>query len=321
MHATTYITNIKTLISIVIPIFNEEKNIPALVERLRKSVCSLGIEYEFIFVNDGSRDHSLKLIKQFSLENNSIKYIDLSRNFGHQISICAGIELAKGNQIVLIDGDLQDPPELIPTLYHKMQEGYEVVYARRKHRKGEGFFKLWTAKVFYRILAKITSIDIPLDTGDFRIIDKKVADILRKMPEQQKFLRGQIAWMGFRQTYMDYDRDERVAGSTGYSYLKMIRFALDGITSFSNLPLRFATITGFIVSAISFLMIIYSLCAKFFLPGYQPGWASLMLAVLFIGGIQLIGIGIIGEYISRMSSNIRKRPLYVVNETNISNEN
>ena len=176
--------------------------------------------------------------------------------------------------------------------------------------------KKWTAKVFYRLLARITSISIPVDTGDFRIIDKKIVDILREMPEQQKYLRGQISWIGFNQTYVEYDREVRHAGQTGYTYRKMIKFALDGITSFSNFPLKFATMAGFIVSGISFLMMLYALYSRFISKDYEPGWTSLMLTVLFIGGIQLIGIGIIGEYISRMGANVRKRPLYIVNETN-----
>jgi glycosyltransferase involved in cell wall biosynthesis len=202
-------------------------------------------------------------------------------------------------------------------LYQKWKEGFEVVYAKRRSRQGEGFLKKYTAKIFYRLLKKITSINIPVDTGDFRIIDRKVVDVLKQMPEQQKFLRGQVSWIGFRQTFVEYDRDSRHSGTTGYTYRKMIRFALDGVTSFSNLPLKFATITGFFVSGIAFLLILYALYSRFISKNYVPGWTSLMLAVLFIGGMQLICIGIIGEYISRISENVRKRPLYIVNETNL----
>ncbi len=304
-------------ISLIIPIYNEEKNINLLFERLRKVIASTALNAEYIFINDGSRDNSLALIKAIAATYPEIKYIDFSRNFGHQIAVTAGLDKSTGQSVVIIDADLQDPPELIADLYAKYKEGYEVVYAKRKSRKGEGFMKKFTAKIFYRILGKITSISIPVDTGDFRIIDRKVVDVLKQMSEQQKFLRGQISWVGFNQTFIEYERDERNAGETGYTYRKMIRFALDGITSFSNLPLRFATIAGFVVSGISFILILYALYSRFISKEYQPGWASLMLAVTFIGGVQLIGIGIIGEYISRLSDNVRNRPLYIINETNI----
>ena len=304
-------------LSIIIPIYNEEKNIPLLFDRLKKVATDLAISYEFIFINDGSKDQSLELIRSLAQKDNMVRYINLSRNFGHQIAVTAGIDASKGNAVVIIDADLQDPPELIIEMYQKMQEGFQVVYARRKTRTGESFLKKHTAKLFYRLLAKITSIKIPLDTGDFRIIDRKVVDVLKNMPEQQKYLRGQIAWVGFKQTYVLYDRDERFAGETGYTYKKMIQLALDGITSFSNLPLKFATMTGFFVSGITFLLSLYALYARFISKDYVPGWTSLILAVLFIGGVQLISIGIIGEYISRLSANVRKRPLYTVEESNV----
>ena len=305
-------------LSVIIPIYNEEGNIRPLIERLRGVIGTMGLNtVEYIFVNDGSRDRSMEIITELSKNNSEIRFINLSRNFGHQIAVTAGLENSSGDAIVIIDADLQDPPELIPALYQKLKSGFEVVYAKRKSRQGESFMKKFTAKIFYRILSKMTSISIPVDTGDFRIVDRKIVEVLKKMPEQQKFLRGQISWIGFNQTYVEYDRDERNAGKTGYTYKKMIRLALDGITSFSNFPLKIVTIAGFVVSGISFVMILYALYSRFISMDYQPGWASLMLAVLFIGGIQLIGIGIIGEYISRMSANIRNRPLYVVKESNI----
>lgn len=305
-------------LSIVIPIYNEEGNIYRLIERLRQVINPMNLQCEYIFVNDGSRDKSIFLIKELASADPSIKYVDFSRNFGHQIAVTAGLDMSKGKAVIIIDADLQDPPELIPILYTKMKEGYEVVYAQRKSRKGEGFLKKFTARMFYRILSKITSVEIPVDTGDFRIIDRKIVNILKQMPEQQKFLRGQISWIGFRQTFVEYERDERHAGETGYTYKKMIRFALDGITAFSNFPLKFATFAGFIVSGFAFVAIIYALYARFFTDNFEPGWTSLMISILFIGGIQLIGIGIIGEYISRASANVRNRPLYIVNETNIT---
>ena len=229
----------------------------------------------------------------------------------------SGIDHVKGNAVVIIDADLQDPPELIIPMYNKMQEGFEVVYAKRRSRSGENFAKKSTAKLFYRILRKITSINIPVDTGDFRIMDHKIVEVLRMMPEQQKFLRGQISWIGFNQTYIEYDRDQRHGGETGYTFKKMIRLALDGITSFSNLPLKFATFAGFIVSGATFIVILYALYSRFITGDVVPGWTSLILAILFIGGVQLICIGIIGEYISRMSANVRNRPLYIVRESNV----
>jgi glycosyltransferase involved in cell wall biosynthesis len=305
-------------LSVIIPIYNEADNIQLLFERLDKVVSQLNVDAEYIFVNDGSKDQSMELIKKLSEKSSSVCYIDFARNFGHQVAVTAGLEHCSGKAVVIIDADLQDPPELIRDLYKKWKEGFEVVYAKRRTREGENFLKKFTAKFFYRTLKKITSINIPVDTGDFRLIDRKIVNVLKAMPEQQKFLRGQISWIGFRQTYVEYDRDPRNAGKTGYTYKKMIRLALDGITSFSNLPLKFATVTGFFVSGITFLMILYALYSRFISRNYVPGWTSLMLAVLFIGGVQLISIGIIGEYISRLSANVRDRPLYIINETNLN---
>ena len=225
-------------LSIVIPIYNEEENIDSLINRLRTVVAQMKISCEYIFVNDGSKDHSFQLIKNLALADPAIKYIDFSRNFGHQIAVSAGLDLAAGDRVAIIDADLQDPPELIIEMFAKMDQGYEVVYAKRNNRNGESWLKKFTAKVFYRILKSITSVKIPVDTGDFRIIDRKVVNVLNQMPEHNKFLRGQISWIGFKQTYVEYDRKVRQAGSTGYTYKKMIRLALDGITSFSNFPLK-----------------------------------------------------------------------------------
>ena len=304
-------------LSIIIPIYNEEGNILRLFERLNTVLSQLNLDGEFVFVNDGSKDGSMGLIKNLASKHANVLYIDFARNFGHQVAVTAGLDYCSGKAVVIIDADLQDPPELIGDLYKKWEEGYQVVYAKRKSRDGESYFKKITAKWFYRMLKKITSINIPVDTGDFRLIDRKVVDVLKQMPEQQKFLRGQISWIGFRQTFVEYDRDARYAGKTGYTYKKMIRLALDGITSFSNLPLKFATFAGFVVSGIAFMMILYALYSRFISKDYVPGWTSLMLAVLFIGGVQLISIGIIGEYISRLSANIRNRPLYIVKEKNL----
>lgn len=307
-------------ISVIIPVYNEEKNIQNLYDRLSQVMQNLGVTYELIFVNDGSKDASIGLIKVLSNKNKEVKYIDFSRNFGHQIAVTAGLDKTSGDAVVIIDADLQDPPELIAEMYQKRKEGFEVIYAKRKNRKGESFLKLLTARVFYRLLAKMTSISIPVDTGDFRMIDKKIVEVLREMPEKNKYLRGQISWVGFNQTFVEYDRQERQAGATGYTYRKMLHFALDGITAFSDVPLKIVTYFGFMVSIIAFFVAIYALLAKFVWENSVPGWTSLMIAILFIGGIQMIAIGIIGEYLSRMNHNIRNRPLYIIRDSNIKED-
>lgn len=304
------------LISVVVPIFNEEMNVRKLYKRIEETMNLVENPYEIIFVNDGSRDASMPIILSIAEENSSVKFIDLSRNFGHQIAITAGIEHAVGDYIVIMDGDGQDPPELIPTLYEKAKEGFEVVYAKRKSRQGETWLKKFTAKLFYRLLSKMTKVEIPLDTGDFRLIHRKIQRVLKHMPEQDKYLRGQIAWIGFNSTFVEYDREERMGGETKFSYSKMLKFAMDGVVSFSSWPLKLATILGFSVSLVAFGMILYSVYQKFF--GYTiQGWTSLQISILFLGGVQLIGMGMLGEYISRMSENVKNRPTYVVKQSNI----
>jgi glycosyltransferase involved in cell wall biosynthesis len=307
-------------LSVVIPIFNEEANIGELHRRLTALLAPMPLPggYELIFVNDGSRDGSLpQLLALAEHDPGHVRYLSFSRNFGHQIAVTAGLDRAEGGAVVIIDADLQDPPELIPALYAKLREGYEVVYAKRRSRQGESVAKKLTAKLFYRILRAMTHVEIPVDTGDFRIISRKVVLALRQMPEQNKFLRGQISWIGYRQTYLEYDRAERAGGVTGYTYAKMLRFALDGITAFSDVPLKVATVSGFCVSGIAGLLILYTLYERFITRQYQPGWASLMVSILFLGGVQLIAIGIIGEYLARLGANVRQRPLYIVSEGNL----
>lgn len=306
-------------ISVIIPIYNEQLIINELYNRLQKTVSQISENYEFIFVNDGSKDHSLLELLKLTEQDHRVFYINFSRNFGHQIAVTAGLDTCNGRVVVIIDGDLQDPPELITDLYKKYQEGYEVVYAKRKERKGESIFKKITAKLFYRVLRQITSIDIPLDTGDFRLIDKKVVHYLKQMSEQNKFLRGQIAWLGFKQTVVLFNRDKRKYGKTGYSQGKMLRFAIDGITSFSEKPLQLITKIGFIISFVSFAIIIYAIYSHFILDRTISGWTSLMISSMFIGGIQLISIGVIGEYISRINKNVLKRPLYIIEKSNCDN--
>jgi len=303
-------------ISIIIPIYNEQESIPELYKRLLENVVKVSDNYELIFINDGSKDHSLFKLMELSKENSRVFYINFSRNFGHQIAVTAGIDHCSGDVVVIIDADLQDPPELIPDLYKKYKEGYEVVYAKRAKRKGESWFKLFTAKMFYRILERVTTFKIPVDTGDFRLMDRKIVDYLKMMPEQNKFLRGQIAWLGFNQTYVEYVRDGRKYGKTGYPLSKMIRFALDGITSFSDKPLSMVTQAGAAICFFSFIAIVYALYGHFVLHNTITGWTSLTISSMFFGGIQLISIGIIGLYISRINKNIINRPLYIVEHTN-----
>ena len=307
-------------LSVVIPIYNEEANIGEVHRRLTAILAAMSLPggYELVFVNDGSRDHSLPLLLELATRDpKHVRYLSFSRNFGHQIAVTAGLDRAQGQAVVIIDADLQDPPELIPQLYAQLQQGYEVVYARRRSRQGESIAKKLTAKWFYRILRAMTHIEIPVDTGDFRIISRKVVLALRQMPEQNKFLRGQISWIGYRQTYVEYDRAERAGGVTGYTYGKMLRFALDGITAFSDVPLKAATASGFVVSGIAFLVMLYTLYSRFVTHHYEPGWPSLMVSILFLGGVQLIAVGIIGEYLARLGANVRQRPLYIVSEANI----
>ncbi len=304
----------KKLVSIVIPVFNEEGNLPVLYERLSAVLKIPALDYELLFVNDGSRDQSLALLKSYADQDSHIKIIDLSRNFGHQLAVTAGLDHCQGDCAVIIDADLQDPPELITELIVKWNSGYQVVYARRIKRKGEHFLKVFTARIFYRLLKKLANIEIPLDTGDFRLIDRKVINNLKAMPERNRFIRGMVSWIGLRQTSVQYVREERLSGETKYPLFKMIRFALTGLTSFSLVPLQLASLFGFLVSAISFLAGLYTIYLKIFTVQTIPGWTSLMIALLFLGGIQLITLGIIGEYIGRISEEVKQRPAYIVQD-------
>jgi len=304
-------------ISVVIPIYNEEQILPELHKRLTDAVRLVSDNYELIFVNDGSKDASMLQLMRLAEADPNMFYINFSRNFGHQIAVTAGIDNTNGKCVVIIDGDLQDPPELIPELYKKHKEGFEVVYGRRQHREGETLFKKTTARLFYLTLRKITSIDIPIDTGDFRLIDRKIVQYLKVMPEKNKFLRGQIAWLGFNQTAVYFNRDKRKYGKTGYTLGKMLSFAMDGITGFSDKPLSFVTKTGFAISALSFTVILYAIFSHFVLRQTITGWTSLIISSMFIGGIQLISVGIIGQYISRINKNVLNRPLYVIQQSNL----
>lgn len=307
-------------ISVIVPTYNEEGNVMLLHRRLSEVMQQIGQPYELIFINDGSRDRTLELERELAKQDTHFRYIDLSRNFGHQIAVSAGIDASRGEAVVIIDADLQDPPELIVEMYAKLKSGFHVVYAKRKARQGESFMKKLTAKIFYRLLSRITSFSIPVDTGDFRIMDRKVVDALKQMPESNKFLRGQIAWIGFNQTFVEYERQQRHAGTTGYTYKKMINFAINGITAFSNAPIKCVTMAGFLVSFVAFLMIIMSFVVRIFYAHLsEPGWASIMVGLMFLGGVQLISLGIIGEYISRINTDVKRRPLYFIKETNLQN--
>lgn len=307
-------------ISLIIPVFNEALTLPEFYPRAKKVLEQISDSHEMIFINDGSKDTSVKLIKELAANDRQVKYIDLSRNFGHQVAVSAGLDHARGKAVCIIDADLQDPPEVILEMYQKMQEGYEVVYAKRRSRAGETVFKKWTAKIFYRILSGLTAIKIPLDSGDFRILDQRIVQELRQMPEKNKYIRGQVAWIGFEQSYVLYDRQERFAGSTGYNFRKMLRLALDGITSFSNAPLKLVTYLGVFISIVTFFIFLYVLYSIYVIEDFVPGWGSIMLTVLFLGGIQMIAIGIIGEYLSRMNQNLLQRPLYIIREDNVGDK-
>jgi dolichol-phosphate mannosyltransferase len=309
-------------LSIVVPVYNEEQTIPALVARLTAAAQAITPSYELIFVNDGSRDASLARLKDAcSADPDRLHYIAFSRNFGHQIAITAGMDHARGDAIVTIDGDLQDPPEIIPEMYAQYESGYKVVYAKRSKRIGESWFKLVTARAFYRLMAHLVSFDIPLDVGDFRLISRDVLDYLKQMKEYDKYIRGQIAWLGFSSTYVMFERDERKFGKTNYPFSKMLKLAFNGITAFSDSPLRVATNFGFAVCGISFLILLYALYVFIFdRERVLPGWASTIVSVTFLGGVQLLCLGMIGEYISRITNNVRNRPLYVIDQKTLKDE-
>jgi len=300
----------KFLLSVVVPCFNESEVVDKTYERLLAVLNKIG-KYELIFVDDGSSDDTLAKLNKFKKSHDAIKVINFSRNFGHQIAVTAGIEEAEGDAIVVIDADLQDPPELIPEMIHLWSKGADVVYGVRDKRAGESKFKILTAKIFYRIIGKLSDIRIPHDTGDFRLIDRKVAHVLSKMPEKDRYIRGMVSWVGFNQIPMYYNRDERAAGHTKYPLKKMIRFALDGIFSFSTKPLQVATYFGLFVSLLSVIGVMYALGSRLFGDGWVPGWTLLFIGMMFLGGVQLIILGVIGEYIGRIYGEVKKRPLFI----------
>lgn len=301
------------MISIVIPAFNEAGNIQLIAQKIAKQLDKDG-SYEIIFVDDGSTDSTLTEIKEVAKNNTSVKHISFSRNFGHQKAVKAGLDYAAGDCVISMDADLQHPPELINDLINKWKEGYDVVYTIRKDIQGVGFFKKITSRMFYKFINMISDVDIPLGAADFRLLDRKVVDELRKFKESFLFIRGIVSWLGFKQTGIEYNIQDRHAGSTKYTLRKMISFAVQGITSFSTVPLRISIIVGFIVSLFAFLYTIYALYAKFYLQTAIPGWTSILISVLFLGGIQLMFLGLIGEYLGKMFIETKNRPNYVIKE-------
>jgi len=301
-------------LSVVAPVYNEEAILPELYRRLVAVLDGAGLDWELVLVNDGSRDRSPEIMRELHAADPRVKVVDFARNFGHQVAITAGADYAQGDAVVIIDADLQDPPEVILDLLAKWREGYEVVYAVRAERKGETWFKEFTAKAFYRIIYKITDINIPMDTGDFRLMDRKVVEALRTMREKHRFMRGMSVWVGFKQVGVEYVRAERYAGETKYPLKKMLRFALDGITSFSYFPLQVATYVGFIAAAVAVLGIILTVILRLTGSHAFYGQATTLVAVLFLGGVQLISLGIIGEYLGRIYDEVKGRPLYIVRE-------
>ena len=302
------------LYSIVVPVYNEEAILPMFVERLTRLMEGMGEPFEIIFVNDGSRDASPSLLRELRAKDERVKYVSLSRNFGHQVAITAGLDHAAGAAVVVMDADLQDPPEVIPRLVEQWRKGFDVVIAVRERRSGEGLFKRGTAALFYRLLRRMTATDIPLDAGDFRLMSRRAVEALRSLPERSRFMRGLGSWIGFRQASVTFVREARQAGETKYSFRRMLRFALTGITSFSFVPLQLATYMGFVVSMGSLLYMLYAIAATLFGSRAVPGWTPVIVAVLFIGGVQLISLGILGEYIGRIYEEVRRRPLYLVDE-------
>ena len=300
--------------SIVAPCFNEEGVLHELHRRICEVMDPTGEPWELVLINDGSRDRTPELMRELRADDPRVKVVDFARNFGHQIAVTAGLDYAQGDAVIVIDADLQDPPEVVLQMINRWKEGYEVVYAVRTERKGETWFKEFTAKLFYRIIYRITDVDIPLDTGDFRLMDRKVVDAMKHMKERHRFIRGMTSWIGFRQTGVYYARAERFAGETHYPIRKMLKFALDAITGFSYAPLQIATYLGFTIAGLSTIGAIAVIFAR--LLGEAPfhGQATTLVAVLFLGGVQLITLGIIGEYLGRIYDEVKGRPLYIVRE-------
>jgi dolichol-phosphate mannosyltransferase len=302
-------------VSLVLPIYNEEPVIPELSKRLTALLSQIELEVEVVFVNDGSRDRSFEMLRDLAEENPSYRVLSFSRNFGHQAAITAGVDYATGAAVVVMDADLQDPPEVVLEMVARWQEGYDVVYARRRSREGESWFKLLTAKWFYRMFAAMVPIEVPLDTGDFRLMSRRVVRELRELRETHRFVRGIVSWVGFKQIAVFYDRPARFAGETKYPLTKMIRFAIDGITSFSVTPLRISTYIGFATGLFGFGVAAWAIFGKIVLHNTVQGWTAVMVLISIVSAVQFLMIGIVGEYVGRVYEQVKQRPIYIVADT------
>lgn len=304
------------MISVAVPVYNEEQVVNEFYKRMSAVLEKLTANYEIVFVNDGSRDKTLAILEELAQKDKKVKVVNFSRNYGHQIALTAALDHVSGDAVLMIDSDLQDPPEVLPEMLQKWREGYQVVYGKRKKRPGETLFKLMTAKYFYRFINKMSDMEFPTDTGDFRLVDKKVIQAIRLLPEKNRYLRGLFTWVGFSQYALEYDRQERHAGTTKYPLRKMLKFATDAITSFSVKPLQIALNIGLFTMFIAFLILAWSIGVKIFNPTQVVhGWTSLIGSIVFLGGVQLFTIGIIGEYVGRIYEEVKRRPLYIVERT------
>jgi polyisoprenyl-phosphate glycosyltransferase len=301
-------------LSLVLPVYNEEPVIPELLKRLDEFLREVGVTWEVVFVNDGSKDRSFELLKAAAEQEKRFKLVSFARNFGHQYAITAGVDYAEGEAVVVMDADLQDPPSVVSEMLAKWREGYDVVYAVRAKRESEGIFKRATAAMFYRLLRYTAGVPIPVDTGDFRLMSRRVVLTLRSLREANRFVRGMVAWIGFKQTAVSYVRQGRFAGETHYPLKKMIRFALDGITSFSTLPLRLATAFGVLSGVVSILTACWALYVRFFAEGVVPGWTTIVIVVALVASAQFFILGIFGEYVGRIYDEVKRRPLYIVSD-------
>ncbi|MGB5963310.1 MAG: glycosyltransferase family 2 protein [Coleofasciculaceae cyanobacterium] len=301
--------------SLIIPIYNEEEILPEMYRRVAVVMDQMDGEVELILVNDGSRDRSLALLRDFHEQDPRICYLSLARNFGHQIAVTAGLNFVRGDAIIILDADLQDPPELIPQLVEKWQQGYQVVYAQRTQRRKEGWFKRLPAYLFYRLMQRLADVEIPIDTGDFCLMDRRVVDVLNSMPERNRYIRGLRSWVGLPQTFIHFERDPRFAGEVKYTFRKSLSLAATGLVTFSRVPLRLSTYVGLLAAAIAVLMAILVLYWRVFVPDSPlTGFATIMIAVFFLGAVQLVSIGILGEYVGRIYEEVKGRPLYVLSE-------
>jgi glycosyltransferase involved in cell wall biosynthesis len=300
------------VLSILVPCYNEQDSVSACHQRLTTAMLALGLSYELIFIDDGSRDNTLAVLAQLHRLDAQAVVVGLARNFGHQPAVSAGLAVARGAAIVIIDADLQDPPEVIAEMVELWKQGFQVVYGVRASRAGESRFKQWTAQLFYRVIHQLSDVDIPLDTGDFRLIDRCVVDVLLDMPERHRLLRAMCSWAGFRQTGVHYERAARYGGTTKYPLGKMVNLALDGIFSFSTTPLRMLTYLGFGAAALAFIGICWALSVRILTRHWVAGWATLFVGMLFLSGLQMISLGIMGEYLGRIYTEVKQRPLFVI---------